>query len=174
MNKIHFLKDYQITFQRGKFLKWYLSQLFVMWMMNHLKNQWKTPKVKSLKLMDLTISFFKCSKKIKITCKIILKSARKKCKTTLIRDHFWINQSFKSNLLLIKNQIKSDQSLENSFMLLINQFKITKAHWRNTKFSKLKQAPLECLQLKFKWKLSRFNNTRFQITQVWKSIKFLS
>ena len=124
--------------------------------------------------MDLTISFFKCSKKIRITSKIILKSARKKCKTTLIRDHFWINQSFKRNLLLIKNQIKSDQSLENSFMLLINQFKITKAHWRNTKFSKLKQAPLECLQLKFKWKLSRFNNTRFQITQVWKSIKFLS
>ena len=125
MNKIHFLKDYQITFQRGKFLKWYFSQLFVMWMMISLKNQWKTAKVKSLKLMDLTISFFKCSKKIRITCKIILKSARKKCKTTLTRDHFWINQFFKSSLLLIKNQIKSDQSLQNSFMLLINQFKIT-------------------------------------------------
>jgi hypothetical protein len=127
MNKIHFLKDYQITFQRGKFLKWYLSQHFVMWMMNHLKNQWKTPKVKSLKLMDSTISFFKCNKKIGFTCKIILKLARRKCKTTLTRDLFWIIQSFKNSLLLIKNQIKSDQSLQNSFMLLINHFKITKA-----------------------------------------------
>ena len=127
MNKIHFFKDYQTIFQREKFNKWYLSQLFVIWMMNHLKNQWKTLKVKYLKLMDLTISFFKCKKKIGFTCKIILKLARRNSKTTLTRDLFWISQSFKNSLLLIKNQIKSDQSLQNSFMLLINHFKITKA-----------------------------------------------
>ena len=127
MNKIHFLKDYQIIFQRGKFLKWYYSKLFVMWMIISLKNKWKTAKVKSLKLMDLTISFFKCNKKIGFTCKIILKLARRNSKTTLTRDLFWIIQSFKNSLLLIKNQIKSNQSLQNSFMLLINHFKITKA-----------------------------------------------
>ena len=127
MNKIRFLKDYQITFQRDKLLRWYSSQLFVIWMIFNLKNQWKIAKAKSLKLMDLTISFFKCNKKIGFTCKIILKSARRKCKTTLTRDLIWISQSFKNSLLLIKNQIKSDQSLQNSFMLLINHFKITKA-----------------------------------------------
>jgi len=38
--------------------------------------------------MDLTISFFKCNKKIRFLCKLILKLPRKKCKATLTRDHF--------------------------------------------------------------------------------------
>ena len=192
MNKIRFLKDYQITFQKRKLLKWCYSLLSVIWMMINLKVQWNA--AKSQKSMDWIISFFKCNKKKRFRCKII-KSAIKKCKATLINlniiwvwtfslkrfrsiiktaNNYWINHFFKNRVLLIKNQIKLNQSLQSSFMVLINQFKITKAHSRNIQFSKLKQARLVCLQLKFKWKALRSNSTRFQITQGWKSIKFLS
>jgi hypothetical protein len=193
INKIRFLKDCKITFQRRKLLKWYFSLLFVIWMTFNLKIQLNAAKFQ--KSMDWIISFFKCNKKKRFRCKIILKSAIKKCKATLINlnkiwvitfslksfksiikiaNHFWNNQYFKISLLPIKNQIKSNQSLQSSFMVMINQFKITKAHSRNIQFSKLKQAQLVYLQLKFKWKALRSNSTRFQITQGWKSIKFRS
>ncbi len=132
------------------------------------------------------ISFYKWEIMI-FKIKTIHKQVRKKSKTSS-NNHFkiWIKvfklNSFRfltkkvNNFWIINyfKKIKSERWLQKSFMLIRIQFRIIKANWKNIQFSILKLALLMFHLLKYKWKLLKSNSTRFQITQDWKSIKFLS